>query len=311
MVFATTAWRAVACFGMYMLAVTAVGDDPSFAGGLTIVGAVYVFIVIISAGDAFADWIGTEMAVTTQRLLVKRYPIRPNAVNIASGAIEAATIEQTAIGHLLGYGTVTITDPSAHIDSLRYVTSPLMLRDAIGRIRQTTAQPAGDAPPHATEQDGPVIAAGGAEQELLTDAASPPTKQGGYAVVVGDGRYSVPVVGLTLFKVALARIINGRNKSDAGMYRAALLLPKPTSPGHLDVVVVYIGDQEVGYVAPDFSPEFLRALSSSGYSGAVCEASIVGNERRNGDRTAYDVWLNARFPFRLQSAAEWKRQSDQ
>ncbi|HEX3945325.1 MAG TPA: PH domain-containing protein [Rhizomicrobium sp.] len=304
-VFANAAWLAVACLGMYVLAASAVGSDPSFAGGRIIVGSVYLFVVMINAGAAFANRISIEIAVTTRRLLVKRGLIRPNAAEIASGEIEVITIEQTAIGHLLGYGTVVVVGTSARAGPLEDVALPLALRDAIARIRQTAVRPGEDDSLRPTEQDATAIAVGGGETELSTDEASQQVKHRGYAVVIGDGRFSVPVIGYTLFQAPLQHVIVDRNKSGTGMHCAARLLPKPTNPGHLDVVVVYIEDQEVGYLAPDFAPEFLRELGSGGYIGAACEALIVGGgEQDSGNPSAY-VRLNARFPFRLQSAAEW------
>lgn len=131
----------------------------------------------------------------------------------------------------------------------------------------------------------------------------------GCGAVVGDGAFAFPVVGESRHQPVLEELAGGRTRDGARHFCAALIVPQPNNPYDPHAVAVYLRDQEVGYLARDVAPDFLRTLRLCGYGRAACEAVIVGGwDRGPTNRGYFGVRLNACLPFRLQSADEWKRQ---
>ena len=78
----------------------------------------------------FRRWT-TEIAVTDRRVVLKRGFIRRHTVEMNMQKVESVDVDQTQLGRLLNYGTVTIKGTGSTLESLRMIDHPLKLRSTI------------------------------------------------------------------------------------------------------------------------------------------------------------------------------------
>ncbi len=91
-------------------------------------------IVIAAAISAFHAWFRrwtTEVAVTDRRVVLKRGFIRRHTLEMNMQKVESVDVDQTQLGRLFDYGTVTIRGTGSTFESLRMIDSPLKLRSTI------------------------------------------------------------------------------------------------------------------------------------------------------------------------------------
>jgi uncharacterized membrane protein YdbT with pleckstrin-like domain len=90
-------------------------------GALTIVAAIQGW---------FARWI-TEIAVTDRRVIYKRGFINRHTIEMNMDKVATVDVDQSVLGRLLNYGTVTVQGTGMSFEPLRRIESPLALRNAI------------------------------------------------------------------------------------------------------------------------------------------------------------------------------------
>jgi uncharacterized membrane protein YdbT with pleckstrin-like domain len=78
----------------------------------------------------FRRWT-TEIAVTDRRVVLKRGFIRRHTVEMNMQKVESVDVDQTQLGRLFDYGTVTIRGTGSTLESFRMIDRPLKLRTAI------------------------------------------------------------------------------------------------------------------------------------------------------------------------------------
>ena len=78
----------------------------------------------------FRRWT-TEIAVTDRRVVLKRGFIRRHTVEMNMQKVESVDVDQTQLGRLFNYGTVTIKGTGSTLESLRMIDHPLKLRSTI------------------------------------------------------------------------------------------------------------------------------------------------------------------------------------
>jgi uncharacterized membrane protein YdbT with pleckstrin-like domain len=94
-------------------------------------------MMIVVAPVLLAAWIArmtTEIAVTSQRIIIKRGLIRRSTLEMNAGQIESVYVEQSIAGRLLGFGTVIIYGTGSGIEPIANVAAPLAFRKAVGII---------------------------------------------------------------------------------------------------------------------------------------------------------------------------------
>jgi uncharacterized membrane protein YdbT with pleckstrin-like domain len=98
--------------------------------GLIVAGllAVVAFASFIRAW--FRRWT-TEIAVTDRRIILKRGFIRRHTVEMNMQKVESVDVDQTQLGRIFNYGSVTIRGTGSSFENLRMVDSPLKLRSTI------------------------------------------------------------------------------------------------------------------------------------------------------------------------------------
>jgi len=111
---------------------------PAFAVGVPVFGFALYAVSALTALAAlfsfvrawFRRWT-TEIAVTDRRVVLKRGFIRRHTVEMNMQKVESVDVDQTQLGRLFNYGTVTIKGTGSTLESLRMIDHPLKLRTAI------------------------------------------------------------------------------------------------------------------------------------------------------------------------------------
>jgi uncharacterized membrane protein YdbT with pleckstrin-like domain len=77
------------------------------------------------------EWWVTEIAVTNRRVIYKKGFIRRQTNEMNMDKVESVRIDQSVLGRMLGYGTVTILGTGEGFETLRTIASPVELRNSI------------------------------------------------------------------------------------------------------------------------------------------------------------------------------------
>jgi uncharacterized membrane protein YdbT with pleckstrin-like domain len=76
-------------------------------------------------------WWTTEIAVTNHRIIYKTGFIRRDTVEILMDKVESVDVDQSIMGRLLDYGTVTVRGTGAAFKPLQRVAHPIELRNHV------------------------------------------------------------------------------------------------------------------------------------------------------------------------------------
>ncbi len=102
-----------------------------FGVAVFVVAALAAFAALVSFLHAwFRRWT-TEIAVTDRRVVLKRGFIRRHTVEMNMQKVESVDVDQSQLGRLFDYGTVTIRGTGSTLESFRMIDRPLKLRTAI------------------------------------------------------------------------------------------------------------------------------------------------------------------------------------
>jgi len=97
---------------------------------LYVAGVLGVIALILLAREWFAQWT-TEIAVTDRRIISKEGFIRRSTVEMHMDKVESVDVEQTILGRILDYGTVTVKGVGTGFEPLPTIAAPLDLRNHI------------------------------------------------------------------------------------------------------------------------------------------------------------------------------------
>jgi uncharacterized membrane protein YdbT with pleckstrin-like domain len=103
-------------------------DEP-----VVLLATAVIFGVLTLAGAVrawFVRWM-TEIAVTDRRVIYKRGFINRHTIETHMDKVAAIDVDQSVLGRLLDYGTVTVRGTGMTFEPLRRVEAPLSLRNAI------------------------------------------------------------------------------------------------------------------------------------------------------------------------------------
>ena len=98
---------------------------------ILITAALFGALTIVSAFQGwFVRWT-TEIAVTDRRVIYKRGFINRRMIEMNMDKVASVDVDQSVLGRLLNYGTVTVQGTGMSFEPLRRIESPLLLRIAI------------------------------------------------------------------------------------------------------------------------------------------------------------------------------------
>jgi uncharacterized membrane protein YdbT with pleckstrin-like domain len=95
-----------------------------------------IFLVPLAVLAALFGWIrraGTVISVTNHRLTCKNGLIAHHTVEMNLDKIESVDVDQSVLGRIFGFGTVTVRGVGTTIDPIRGIADPIGLRHAVFR----------------------------------------------------------------------------------------------------------------------------------------------------------------------------------
>jgi uncharacterized membrane protein YdbT with pleckstrin-like domain len=92
--------------------------------------ALALVAVVLLIQQWFQWWV-TEIAVTNRRVIYKKGFIRRQTNEMNMDKVESVRVEQSILGRLFDYGTVTILGTGEGFETLRTIASPIKLRNSI------------------------------------------------------------------------------------------------------------------------------------------------------------------------------------
>lgn len=127
----------------------------------------------------------------------------------------------------------------------------------------------------------------------------PPSGRG---VLLGDDRYSLPVVGEARHRAAIDKLLSG------GKLRCTALLTREGRDYDPHGVMVTVRGQEVGFLPWMEGHDFREGLRAAGFLEAVCKAEITGEHVIGDSWNFVGVAIDASLPFSFMSLEEWHNQ---
>ncbi len=109
--------------------------------GFAVAGLILVYGIVLFIGRMIVR-MSSEFAVTDHRVLVKRGLISLHTVEMNVDKVESVDVDQTVLGRILGYGSVTVHGVGARWDPIPGLADPLGFRNAITARVQPAAAPA-------------------------------------------------------------------------------------------------------------------------------------------------------------------------
>lgn len=82
----------------------------------------------------------TEFSVTNQRIVAKSGFIQRHTVEMLLSKVETVSVNQSVVGRLLNFGTVTITGTGGSKESFKFVVNPISIRKKINHTLQKYTQ---------------------------------------------------------------------------------------------------------------------------------------------------------------------------
>jgi uncharacterized membrane protein YdbT with pleckstrin-like domain len=118
----------VVAIGLVVLSSSVAGNLVNF---VLIAAAAFALLAAIAWLRGFLRRYGTELAVTDRRVIFKRGLLRRHTIEMNMSKVESVDVDQSIIGRLFGYGTVTIRGTGGGIEPLRNIRDPLTFRNHV------------------------------------------------------------------------------------------------------------------------------------------------------------------------------------
>ncbi|OLC70366.1 MAG: hypothetical protein AUH87_04750 [Deltaproteobacteria bacterium 13_1_40CM_4_54_4] len=96
-----------------------------------IVGGLIIFVGLLVGLRKFIEYKTSEFAVTTKRGIIKVGVFRRRTLELLLRQVEAISVEQTVLGCMLGFGSVTLTGTGGVREVFHNISSPLEFRRQI------------------------------------------------------------------------------------------------------------------------------------------------------------------------------------
>jgi uncharacterized membrane protein YdbT with pleckstrin-like domain len=96
-----------------------------------IVGGLIIFVGLLVGLRKFIEYKTSEFAVTTKRVIIKVGVFRRRTLELLLRQVEAISVDQTVLGRMLGFGSVTLTGTGGVREVFHNISSPLEFRRQI------------------------------------------------------------------------------------------------------------------------------------------------------------------------------------
>ncbi len=98
------------------------------AGGGWIAAAVVAAIGVVLFIPPWIRSASSEFAITNKRVLVKVGLVRRHSLELLLQKVEGIGVDQSVLGRVLGYGTITVSGVGGTKESFRMISDPLEFR---------------------------------------------------------------------------------------------------------------------------------------------------------------------------------------
>jgi uncharacterized membrane protein YdbT with pleckstrin-like domain len=131
-----THWRVyLPAILLLILAIAALAASNYVAPDLTVVpgiaAAILLVLALLSWIPAFLHRWTTELAVTNRRIIFKSGLFRRHTMEMNMAKVESVDVDQSVIGRILGFGTVTIRGTGGGIEPMRNIADPIAFRNHV------------------------------------------------------------------------------------------------------------------------------------------------------------------------------------
>ncbi|MBF8305021.1 MAG: putative permease of the major facilitator superfamily [Acidobacteria bacterium] len=111
-------------FVVILIGIALLGVEPAIGGIVIVVGSVVGL-------PAFIDYKTSEFGVTSKRVIVKVGLLRRRTLELLLRQVEAISVDQSLLGRLLGFGSLTLTGTGGVREVFHNIASPLEFRRRI------------------------------------------------------------------------------------------------------------------------------------------------------------------------------------
>jgi uncharacterized membrane protein YdbT with pleckstrin-like domain len=120
---------------LLLLGIAALAPSSYVAADLVAVPQIAAAALILLAAaswlPAFIRRRTTELAVTNRRIVFKSGLFRRHTMEMNMSKVESVDVDQTVMGRILGYGTVTIRGTGGGIEPMRNIANPIVFRNHV------------------------------------------------------------------------------------------------------------------------------------------------------------------------------------
>jgi uncharacterized membrane protein YdbT with pleckstrin-like domain len=137
----TVRFRTNVHWSVYLKAITALviglallawyWQDGTGSMVLLLAAAAFGVSALILVVPPFLERLGTEIAITDRRIIYKTGLVQRHTVEISMDKVESVDVDQSVLGRIFGYGTVTVRGTGEAAEPLRNVAAPIALRNAV------------------------------------------------------------------------------------------------------------------------------------------------------------------------------------
>jgi uncharacterized membrane protein YdbT with pleckstrin-like domain len=101
---------------------------------LICLSALFFITAVIMVFQAIIIMVSTEFGVTNRRIIAKTGFIRRQSLEILLSKVESVFVNQTILGRMLNFGTVTVTGTGGTRGSFRAIVNPIEIRKEINLL---------------------------------------------------------------------------------------------------------------------------------------------------------------------------------
>lgn len=93
--------------------------------------ALCFILALLVVLPTYIKYVSSEFAVTNKRVIMKVGFIRRQTVETLLQKIEAIEVQQTILGRIFNYGTISVVGTGGTIESIQMISHPLAFRRAV------------------------------------------------------------------------------------------------------------------------------------------------------------------------------------
>lgn len=105
------------------------GDDRSMF--VLVIAGIFLVLAALAGLVAAIRRSSTELAVTDQRVVFKQGIFARHTIEMNRTKVESVDVDQSVLGRILGYGTVSVRGTGGSLEPMRAISNPLIFRSHI------------------------------------------------------------------------------------------------------------------------------------------------------------------------------------